>query len=163
VSVLAVAGFRQSAIDSDLSLSAFHYLIRGVGDLNKPKTLKWTIEATGTSIRCAYATMASLGSPEASSIRFAALNCGTDEAITRDYDTREEQRMYVMEVRATDSYDGGYDLIASARGSITGSSTDTNNPGLFLDGPIATNDFGQAFLFGTRFVYLVSGFSYGDL
>jgi hypothetical protein len=158
---VAAAGFIQSAVDQDLTLSPSNYVIRGVGDITKPKELAWNLYTYGTSIQCAYATMAAINSSESFPVQYAALNCGASESIERAYDTRAEQQIYVIEVRAAAIDGGGFNLITSARAGITGSSTDSKNPGLFLDGPVTTNNFGQAFIFGTRFVYVISGFSYG--
>ncbi|HOW50728.1 MAG TPA: hypothetical protein PLV42_01650 [bacterium] len=162
VVAVASAGFIQSANDADLTLSLNNYVIRGVGDSTKPRELAWTLNSYGTSIKCAYADMAPISSPESFPVQYAALNCGTGDSVARSYDKRVEQQVYVIEVRAAPKTGSdGFDLVASARAGITGASTDINNPGLFLDGPVAVNHFGQAFLFGTRYVYLVSGFSYG--
>lgn len=163
VVVLASAGFVQPAIDQDLHFSPHNYLIRGAGDPTKPKSLTWSAEATGTSIKCAYATMAAIGSPEMSPIRYAALNCGAGKAVERSYDTRDEEKIFVLDIHATMTGGDVFSVNVAVRPSITGSPVDINNPGLFLDGPVAVNDLGQVFLFGTRYVYLVSGFSYGDL
>ncbi len=158
---LAAAGFIQSAVDQDLSLSLNNFVIRGSGDLTKPKELTWVMNSYGTSIKCAYASMAPVSSPESFPVQYAALNCGASKSIERAEDTRAEQQIYVLEVRAAAIDGGGFNLIASARAGLTGLPTDNNNPGLFLDGPVTANAFGQAFLFGTRYVYVVSGFSYG--
>lgn len=159
VVALSAAGFIQSAKDADLGFSPYNYIIRGTGDPTKPKDLTWTLYPYGTSIRCAFASMAPISSPESFPVQYAALNCGTGESISRTLDTRAEQQVFVLEVRAAENGDS-FSLVASARAGLTGN-IDTNNPGMFLDGPVTANDFGQAFIFGTRFVYMVSGFSYG--
>lgn len=156
---MAAGGFLQPAVDQDITLSPNNYIIRGTGDLTNPTGLTWTLSSYGSSIKCAYAMAAPISSPENFSVQYAALNCGSGKSVERDYDNRDEQQIYVLEVRASGSA-GSFSLTASARAGLVGT-TDPNNPGLFSDGPVAANDFGQAFLFGTRYVYVVSGFSYG--
>lgn len=157
--VVAVSGgFTQTANDQALSLSFSNYIMRGVGDPTNPKGMTWSLSSSGTAIRCAYATMVPVSSPDSFTVQYTALNCGTSKSIERNYDARNEQYIYSLEVRAAGT-PGSFGLSASARASVNDGFIDNSNSGYFTDGPTVVNDFGQAFLFGTRYVYVVSGFS----
>jgi len=120
--------------------------------------MTWALSSSGTAIRCAYATMVPISSPDSFTVQYTALNCGTGKSIERNHDARNEQYIYSLEVRAAGT-PGDFDLSASARASVNDGSIDNSNSGYFLDGPTVVNDFGQAFLFGTRYIYVISGFS----
>jgi len=156
--VAASGGFTQTANDQPLSFSIANYILRGTGDLTNPKGMTWALSSSGTAIRCAYATMVPISSPDSFTVQYTALNCGTGKSIERNHDARNEQYIYSLEVRAAGT-PGDFDLSASARASVNDGSIDNSNSGYFLDGPTVVNDFGQAFLFGTRYIYVISGFS----
>ncbi len=170
VVLVAAGGFLQAKETQDLSVSPSTYLIRGKkGSSPDPTTMSWEVSSFGSSIRCAYATMAPISAQENFPTQYAALNCGgilTSPSVQRYYDPYFTQQMFVLEVRASavdDNTDGipeDFSLTASAKSSITTTTFDYQDNGVFIDGPVVANGSGQAFLFGVDFVYLAGGYSY---
>jgi len=105
---------------------------------------------------CARPSMAAIGTTEKSPAQYAALNCGTEDL---DSDTKATgtQKIFVVQVKR--SFDNELNmnvLSASVKESLMDDNRDSEN-GVILDGPTVVNDIGQAFIFGTEYVYLVSG------
>ena len=65
----------------------------------------------------------------------------------------------MVQVRKARDSERNIDILsASVKDSLMNDNNDPEN-GVFVDGPATTNSLGQAFVFGTQFVYQVSGYS----
>lgn len=105
---------------------------------------------------CARPSMATIGTTEKSPAQYAALNCGTPNLDT-DSKATETQKIFVVQVKR--SFDNEFNmnvLSASVKESLMDENRDSEN-GVILDGPTVVNDIGQAFVFGTEYVYQISG------
>ncbi len=116
----------------------------------------WVYDINGAPNRCARPSISGIAAGEMSISQFAAVNCGTDE-IRRD--STDHQIIFVVQVRK--SYDTEYERTiysASVRDTLMEENRDPLN-GVIIDGPTTTNALGQAFVFGTEYVYQISGFA----
>ena len=106
---------------------------------------------------CARPSMATIGTTEKSPAQYAALNCGTPNLETGSKAT-ETQNIFVVQVKR--SFDNELSMnVMSA--SVKESLMENRDPenGVILDGPTTVNALGQAFVFGTEYVYQISGTS----
>ena len=102
--------------------------------------------------------MGTIGAEEKSTAKYAAVNCGTNQ-LARTSQASDAQTIYVVQVKRTLDKDlGVYVFGASAKDTLMSENKDPDN-GVLVDGPIAVNELGQAFVFGTEFVYQISGYA----
>jgi len=105
---------------------------------------------------CARPSMATIGTTEKSPAQYAAVNCGTEDLDT-DSKATDTQKIFVVQVkRSFDSELNMNVLSASVKESLMDENRDPEN-GVILDGPTVVNDLGQAFVFGTEYVYQICG------
>jgi len=118
---------------------------------------KWTYDVNGAPNRCARPSMAAIGTTEKSAAQYAAVNCGSSE-ISRDSDA--DQIIFVVQVKRSYSSDLEQNIFsASVKESLMDENKDIDSGSMIVDGPITANTLGQAFAFGSLFVYQVSGYS----
>lgn len=151
--VLAVGGFLNS--EGTRVVSPSTYLFRTNDDGSK-----WIYQASGSSFKCAYPSLSKINAKEYSNSQYAVLNCGTDK-VARNPENTLSQYIYIMEAQAAPGSTAGlsYNMNISAKNSLFAENNDTENNSVYLDGPVTTNDMGQAFVFGTTYIYMISGFS----
>lgn len=119
---------------------------------------KWIYDVNGAPNNCARPSMVTIGTTEKSAAQYAAVNCGTGE-ISRDQQSADTQIVFVLQVKRTFNSDLGIEIFsASVKESLMEENKDPDN-GVIVDGPVAVNSLGQAFVFGTEFVYQISGYS----
>jgi len=105
---------------------------------------------------CARPSMGTIGTTEKSPAQYAAVNCGTGD-LDNDSKATDNQVIFVVQVkRALDSELNMNVLSASVKDTLMNENRDPEN-GVILNGPTAVNDLGQAFVFGTEYVYQISG------
>lgn len=119
---------------------------------------KWVYDVNGAPFECARPSVGVVGVQERSTSKYAAVNCGNKE-YSRTGQSASDQIIFVVQVKRTFDVDLGIDVFsASGKDTLMEESRDTEN-GIIVDGPIAVNELGQAFIFGTEFVYQVSSYS----
>jgi len=114
---------------------------------------KWVYTINTASFKCAHPSMGNILAKEKSSSQYAVLNCGTSK-INRT--SAVTQQLYVLEARSTTNNDN-YTITVSARTSSI--SNDNKAESILVDGPVASTPLGQAYVFGSQMIYLVSGYS----
>jgi hypothetical protein len=116
----------------------------------------WVYDVNGSPSDCARPSIANVASAEKSIAQYAAVNCGSEQ-VSRG--NTFEQKILVVQVRKARDSERNIDILsASVKDSLMNDNNDPEN-GVFVDGPATTNSLGQAFVFGTQFVYQVSGYS----
>jgi len=115
-----------------------------------------TYDVNSAPYDCARPSMVAIGTNEKSPAQFAAVNCGTIELGTNSKAT-DNQTVFVVQVkRSFDNETNMNVLSASGKDTLMNENRDPEN-GVILDGPTVANDIGQAFVFGTEYVYQISG------
>lgn len=119
---------------------------------------KWAYDVNGAPNKCARPSMAAIGTTEKSLAQYAAVNCGTGE-LSRDQQSADAQIIFIVQVKRAYNSDLGINIFsASVKESLMEENKDPDN-GVIVDGPLTVNSLGQAFAFGTEFIYQVSGYS----
>jgi len=108
--------------------------------------------------RCVRPSMATIGTTENSPAQYAAVNCGSRDLDT-DSKATDPQKIFVVQVkRSFDSELNTNVLNASVKSSLMDDNRDPEN-GVILNGPTTVDELGNAFIFGTKYVYQVGGYS----
>jgi len=118
----------------------------------------WVYDVNGAPNDCARPSMTRLSSAEKSIAQYAAVNCGSNQ-FARGSSNTTNQVVFVVQVRK--AFDNELErsvLSASVKDSLMDDSRDPEN-GVIVDGPAVTNNLGQAFVFGTEYVYQLSGYA----
>lgn len=118
---------------------------------------KWVYDVNMAPLRCARPSMTAIGTVEKSPAQYAAVNCGSHE-ISRNEDA--DQTIFVVQVKRSYNSDLGQNIFSSSvKESLMEENKDIEGGGMIVDGPIAVDSLGQAFAFGSLFVYQISGYS----
>ncbi|HNW81427.1 MAG TPA: hypothetical protein PKG52_00895, partial [bacterium] len=117
---------------------------------------KWVYDMSGAPRRCARPSMAAIGTTEKSPAQYVAVNCGSNE-IPRDIN--DDQIIFVVQIKKAHDSDFGIDIFSSSVKESLMNNSDVDSGNMIVDGPIAANSLGQAFAFGSLFVYQISGYS----
>ena len=108
--------------------------------------------------QCARPSAGSIGSVENSGLGHFAVNCGTGK-IERKSQSSDEQLIFITEIRKTFDKELEEEVFAAyLKSSLMRENQDPEN-GILADGPLAVDETGQTYIFGTEFVYQVSGYS----
>lgn len=117
-----------------------------------------TYDVNSSAYRCARPSMATIGTTENSSAQYAAVNCGTEELDT-DSKATDSQHIFVIKVKRSFNSELNINVLsASVKESLMDENRDPEN-GVLLNGPVAVDELGNAFIFGTKYVYQVGGYS----
>lgn len=151
--VALVGGYLQDGEEDNKTLLASKnmYVLSEQGD-------KWVYDVNASPFECTRPSIGKIGAEEKSTSKYAAVNCGTGQ-IARTSQAADSQTIFVVQVkRAVDKESGNYVFGSSVKDSLIAENKDADN-GVLVDGPIAVNELGQGFVFGTEFVYQVSGYA----
>lgn len=117
---------------------------------------KWTYDVNSASYPCARPSMAAIGTTEKSAAQYTAVNCGSSE-ISRESDT--DQIIFVVQVKRSFNQDINQNIFGASIKESLLNNIDVDSGSMIIDGPITANSLGQAFAFGSLFVYQISGYS----
>ena len=152
--VVLTGGFFPYGNDDDVKLvanPAFYIL-----SLNDDG--KWVYDISPAPYQCARPSAGSIGSVENSGLGHFAVNCGTGK-IERKSQSSDEQLIFITEIRKTFDKELEEEVFAAyLKSSLMRENQDPEN-GILADGPLAVDETGQTYIFGTEFVYQVSGYS----
>ncbi|HSW61308.1 MAG TPA: hypothetical protein VLJ60_10940, partial [bacterium] len=151
--VTVVGGYLQDGEDENKSL----ILSLNLYVLSEKSDGKWIYDVNAFK-SCTRPAVGAIGSAEKSSAKYAAVNCGTEQ-IARTDKVASDQKIFIVQVKRSPDQDLGIDVFgASVKDSLWKDNRDSEN-GVIVDGPIAVNELGNAYVFGTQFVYQVSGYA----
>lgn len=151
--VAVVGGYLKDGSDDNAQLLASPNLYV-FSEKNNGNGVIYDVNSSPNS--CARPSIGAIGTTEKSPAQYAAVNCGTGDLDT-DSKATDNQVIFVVQVkRAFDSELNQYVLSASVKDTLMDENRDPEN-GVILNGPTTVNDLGQAFVFGTEYVYQISG------
>ncbi len=153
IAVLAVGGFLQDGEGDNFRLMANPNLFI----FTEKDSDTWTYDVNGSPFNCARPSIANIATIEKSIPQFAAVNCKAVESSQIRRGNAREQTIFVVQVRRSRDSELNLEILsASVRDSLMNENIDPEN-GVFVDGPATSNSLGQAFIFGTQYVYQISG------
>ncbi len=118
----------------------------------------WVYDVNSNSNECARPSVGTIGSPEKSPAKYVAVNCGAGQ-VARTDKVASDQTIFTVQVKRSPDQELGIDVFgASIKDSLFKNNSDSEN-GVIVDGPIAVNELGQAYIFGTQFIYQVSSYA----
>ncbi|HQN71965.1 MAG TPA: kelch repeat-containing protein [bacterium] len=118
----------------------------------------WVYDVNTSSDGCARPSVGTIGSAEKSPAKYAAVNCGAGQTARTDK-VASDQIIFVVQVKRSLDPELGVNVFgASVKDSLFKNNSDSEN-GVIVDGPVAVNELGQAYIFGTQFVYQVSSYA----
>ena len=151
--VAVVGGYLKDGEDDNATLAASKnlYVLSEKSDGNGI-----IYDVNSSPQECIRPSMAAIGTTEKSPAQYAAVNCGTGDLET-DSKATDNQVIFVVQVkRAFDNELNMNVLSASVKDTLMDENRDPEN-GVILNGPTTANNIGQAFIFGTEYVYQISG------
>jgi hypothetical protein len=151
--VAVVGGYLQDGDEEtkNLIVSSNLYVFSETGEN------KWVYDVNAGK-ECARPSAGAVGAAEKSTAKYMAVNCGTKN-LARTSQAADAQAIYVVQVKRTPDKDLGINVFsASVRESLLDDNRDPEN-GIIVDGPTAVNQLGQVFVFGTEYVYQISGYA----
>lgn len=115
----------------------------------------WVYDVNASPSDCARPSVGAIGSGEKSTTKYLAINCGTKN---QGRTNAETQAILVAQIKRAEDKDLGINVFSA---SVKDSLLDNVDPenGILVDGPLAVNELGQAYVFGTEYVYQVSGYA----
>ena len=146
--VAVTGGYLKDETDSEMYASPYFYSLSKVDD-------KWTYDRSAMPYRCARPSVGTIGSIENSGIGRFAVNCGTRDLDT-DSKATDNQLIFVAKIKKVSGQETYYEI--AVQNTLMDENRDPEN-GVMLNGPVAVDELGQAFLFGTEYVYKVGSFS----
>ncbi|MGI6393590.1 MAG: hypothetical protein ACOX2F_02470 [bacterium] len=118
---------------------------------------EWIYDTNASPSECARPSMGTIGAVEKSVIKYAAVNCGA-EHVSRNNSV--EQVIFVVQVKRNFDKELGKDIFsASVKESLMDGNRDNEETVSIVDGPVAVNELGQAFIFGSQYIYQVSSYA----
>jgi hypothetical protein len=119
---------------------------------------KWVYDISPATYQCARPSAGRIGSVENSGLGHFAVNCGTRK-IDRNSQSLDEQKIFITEIRKTFDKELEEEVFAAyVKNSLMEENQDAEN-GILADGPLAVDESGQTYIFGTEFVYQAGGYS----
>jgi hypothetical protein len=119
---------------------------------------KWVYDISFASFQCARPSAGRIESVENSGLGHFAVNCGTRK-IDRNSNSLDAQLIFITEIRKTFDKELEEEVFAAyVKSSLMRDHQDAEN-GILADGPLAVDESGQTYIFGTEFVYQVGGYS----
>ena len=149
--VVAVTGgyFKYFESNSELITSPYFYTISNVDG-------KWIYDISAMPYQCARPAVGKIGSIANSGIGHFAINCGTRD-IEVDSKATDNQVIFTAKIKKVIGQENDYYEVA-VQSTLMEEHRDPEN-GVIINGPVAVDKLGQAFMFGTEYVYQVGSYS----
>ena len=149
--VVAVTGgyFKYFESNSELITSPYFYTISNVDG-------KWIYDISAMPYQCARPAVGKIGSIANSGIGHFAINCGTRD-IEVDSKATDNQVIFTAKIKKVTVQENEFFEI-SVQGTLMEENRDPEN-GVMLNGPVAVDELGQAFMFGTEYIYQIGTYS----
>ena len=117
-------------------------------------------DKNGTANECARPSAALLGAEEKNTIKYVAVNCGTQEIDRDSTHAPADQIIFVLQVKRVKDSDLGIEVFSSSvKDSLMDNNHDPEGNAMIVDGPVAVDALGQVFMLGGKYVYQVGSYA----
>lgn len=117
-------------------------------------------DKNGTANECARPSAALLGAEEKNTIKYIAVNCGTQEIDRDSTHAPTDQIVFVLQVKRVKDSDLGIEVFSSSvKDSLMENNHDGESTTEIVDGPVAADALGQVFMLGGKYVYQVGSYA----